>query len=112
MSSILHGSESMSVAASSSPHRAFCFAGFFSDDADHSIDRVCSPYRPARATNHLDPFYVFQWKVECLQENAAEGGRIHLASIQQHQQFVAELTIQSSGGNRPGVGADLRDVHS
>lgn len=89
---------------------ALSLLGFLGDDVDDAVDRIGAPKGPGWSSNHFDAVDVFQHDVLGIPEHAGVLGVVDAAAVDQHEQFVGELALESPGGNGPAIGIDPGDL--
>src|ERR1051326_507950 len=69
-----------------------------------------APTGGSRAPNHLDPFKVFERNIQYIPKHRRRCLHVNAAAVQQHQQLVAELSVEPARADRPSAGVDLGNV--
>jgi len=92
--------------------RAFGVAGAAGDDVDDAVDRVGAPQGTARSANHLDALHILDEHILRFPEYAGKEGGIDAAAIDEDEQLVGKLVVETAGGDCPFVGIDAGDLNA
>lgn len=86
------------AALDQSPHRV---PGMLRRNIDHPLDRVCTPQRPTRSADHFDAFKILQHVILQIPKYSGKKRRVDRPAINQHQQLVVHVGIETAGTDRP-----------
>ena len=76
------------------------------DDVDHAVDGVRAPQRGPGAQDDLDALDLAERHILDVPEHPGEERRVDRPAVDQHQQLVGRLVVESAGSDRPLPGAD------
>src|SRR4029077_15078553 len=113
VAAVSNGSKSLlNVAATRNHQPSVSVRSLFRDDVDDPIPRISSPQCPAWSANHFDPVDVLQRHVLHVPVHPTEKRTVHGTAVDQHEQLVRKLKVETASSNRPGVGVDLSHIQS
>ena len=91
---------------------ALCVLRVLGNDVDHAVHRVGAPHGRARTADHLDTLDIFEHRVLKLPVDSGEERCVDAASVDQHEQLVGVLAVESARRDSPGLGVDASHLDS
>ena len=91
-------------------HAALSVTGFLRDDVDNAVNGVRSPDGAARTADDLDAIDVREHEILDVPVDTFKEGRVDTAAIDQDQQAIGELAIESANTDSPLVALLARDI--
>src|SRR6185369_2963874 len=80
-------------------------------DVNDAVDSIRSPKSCARASYHFDPVDVFKRQVLDVPINTREERGVNTATVDEHQQLVGELVVESTRTDGPCVRVLAGNLH-
>src|SRR5918993_3444377 len=88
---------------------ALRLGAWLADDVGDAVDGVRSPYRAARAADHLDPVDIRKERVLRIPEGPAGQARVGRPAVHQDEHLVGRADIEPAGADPPGAAVHAPD---
>src|SRR5581483_5296251 len=105
-------SVALALIADADAQPALPLAGRDGDDVDHARERVGAVEGRAGAAHHLDALDLVDVDRERLPERRAEDVVVDRPAVDEHEQLVAEATVEAAHRHVLVAAGDLHDVHA